>query len=80
MDGGQAVTASRRCIAVFALENATSDAAFAKDALVASRMNIKPKGKQQKMRAADFGGKVQQMVFFTDYPDPGLRGYKADHN
>lgn len=37
-------------VAVFAFDNASSHAAYAENALVASRMNLKSKGKQPRMR------------------------------
>jgi hypothetical protein len=50
------------CIALFAFDNATSHSAFAKDALVASKMNWDDGGKQPKMRDTVFNGAVQKMV------------------
>ncbi|RIA79867.1 hypothetical protein C1645_839743 [Glomus cerebriforme] len=43
------------CIALFAFDNSSNHAAFRSDALVASRMNLKPGGKQPKMRDTIFG-------------------------
>ena len=65
--------------AVFAFDNSTNHVAYAKDALVASRMNLGPGGKQPIMRSTSFinkdGQKItQQMVFSEDYSDPILRG------
>src|ERR1041384_2769783 len=61
-------------IGVFAFDNSSSHAAFAADALNARAMNVKPGGKQPKMRDTIFDGQVQQMVFPDNYPDPSLRG------
>ncbi|CAG8741316.1 8503_t:CDS:2, partial [Rhizophagus irregularis] len=38
------------CIALFAFDNSSNHAAFKPDALVANKMNLKPGGKQPKMR------------------------------
>lgn len=43
-------------IGIFAFDNSTSHAAFAPDALVASHMNVNPRGKQSKMRDTVFNG------------------------
>ncbi|CAG8653158.1 9157_t:CDS:1, partial [Paraglomus occultum] len=43
------------CIALFAFDNSSNHAAYRSDALVASRMNLKPGGKQPKMRDTVFG-------------------------
>ena len=42
------------CIALFAFDNSSNHAAYRSDALVASRMNLKPRGKQLKMRDTVF--------------------------
>src|SRR6266511_4133036 len=47
------------CIALFAFDNSSNHAAFKSDALVASRMNLKPGGKQPKMRNTIFGSNNQ---------------------
>ena len=65
--------------AVFAFDNSTNHAAYAKDALVAARMNLGPGGKQPIMRLTSFIDKdgreiTQQMVFSEDYSDPTLQG------
>lgn len=61
--------------AVFAFDNSSGHAAFAADALVASRMNLNPGGKQPKMRATTFNGKSQSMVFLPhEAPTPELVG------
>lgn len=66
-------------IAVFAFDNSTNHAAYAKNALVAERMNLGPGGKQPIMRPTTFVNtngqqKDQEMVFEEDYPDPDMRG------
>ena len=61
------------CIAVFAFDNAQSHAAFAKDALVASRMNMKPGGNQPKMRNTIFNRQIQTMNFPDNYFDQALQ-------
>jgi len=43
------------CIALFAFDNSSNHAAYGSDALVANRMNLKPGGKQPKMRDTVFG-------------------------
>ena len=52
------------CIAVFAFDNSSNHAAFSQDALVASRMNLGPGGKQPKMQRTFFGpnNQPQDMV------------------
>ncbi|PKB93889.1 hypothetical protein RhiirA5_303669, partial [Rhizophagus irregularis] len=42
------------CIALFAFDNSLNHAAFKSDAFVTSRMNLKPRGKQPKMRNTVF--------------------------
>src|SRR5688500_2694996 len=61
------------CIALFAFDNATSHAAFADDALVASNVNWNDGGKQPKMRDTVFNGAVQQMT----YPNGEQKGMKT---
>lgn len=65
--------------AVFAFDNSTNHAAYAKDALVAQRMNLGPGGKQPIMRSTtffDINGqqKIQQMIFDENHPDATMRG------
>ncbi|GBC50571.2 uncharacterized protein OCT59_001487 [Rhizophagus irregularis] len=64
------------CVAVFAFDNSSNHAAFSKDALVASRMNLNPGGKQPVMRNTYFGpnNQLQSMVFPTTHYDEKLRG------
>ncbi|POG61994.1 hypothetical protein GLOIN_2v1785920 [Rhizophagus irregularis DAOM 181602=DAOM 197198] len=64
------------CVAVFAFDNSSNHAAFSKDALVASRMNLNPGGKQPVMRNTYFGpnNQLQSMVFPTTHYDKKLRG------
>jgi len=42
------------CTALFAFDNSSNHATFKSDALVANRMNLKPEGKQPKMRNTVF--------------------------
>jgi len=63
--------------AVFIFDNSTNYAAYAKDALIAIRMNLDPEEKQPIMRSTSFIDKdrqeiTQQMVFSEDYSDPAL--------
>ena len=61
--------------AIFAFDNSSGHAAFAKDALVASRMNLNPGGAQPKMQDTVFAGETQRMVFSADgAPFPDLIG------
>ncbi|CAG8770341.1 14203_t:CDS:2, partial [Rhizophagus irregularis] len=62
------------CIAVFAFDNISNHTAFSKDALVASRMNLNPGGKQPVMRNTYFGpnNQLQTMVFPITYHDEKL--------
>src|SRR6185369_8147964 len=58
-------------IAIFAFDNSTNHAAYAKNALVAARMNLEPGEKQPIMRSTTFidtdgQRKTQQMVFEND--------------
>ncbi|EXX72380.1 hypothetical protein RirG_069840 [Rhizophagus irregularis DAOM 197198w] len=64
------------CIAVFAFDNISNHTAFSKDALVASRMNLNPGGKQPVMRNTYFGpnNQLQTMVFPITYHDEKLYG------
>ncbi|CAB4474979.1 unnamed protein product [Rhizophagus irregularis] len=64
------------CIGVFAFDNSSNHAIFAKDALVSKRMNLNPGGLQPKMRDTYWGSdnKLQSMVFPDDYPHEKLRG------
>ncbi|CAG8856041.1 17457_t:CDS:2, partial [Gigaspora margarita] len=52
---------------IFAFDNATSHIAFAKDALVASKMNLGPGGSVPKMRDTVWNGKRQSMIIKEDY-------------
>ena len=59
--------------ALFLIDNSQGHAAYAEDALLVSRMNVNPGGKQAKLRDGWFmedGVKVvQAMVFSMDHPD-----------
>ncbi|RGB30484.1 hypothetical protein C1646_627909 [Rhizophagus diaphanus] len=63
------------CVAVFAFNNNSNHAAFSKDALVASQMNLNPDSKQPVMRNTYFGpnNQLQTMVFPITYHDEKLR-------
>ncbi len=63
------------CIAVFAFDNSSNHAVFSKDALVASKMNLKPDGKQPIMHNTYFGPnhQPQSIVFLATHPDEKLR-------
>ncbi|PKC58159.1 hypothetical protein RhiirA1_324965, partial [Rhizophagus irregularis] len=43
-----------RVVAIFAFDNSTSHGAFSSDTLIANRMNVKPGGKQSKMKNTVF--------------------------
>src|SRR6266542_3194828 len=64
------------CMAVFAFDNSSNYAAFSKDALVASQMNLNPSGKQPIMWDTYFGqnNQLQSMVFSITHHDEKLRG------
>ncbi|CAG8762849.1 7766_t:CDS:1, partial [Cetraspora pellucida] len=61
------------CVAVFAFDNSNNHDAFAKDALVVSRMNFKPKGNQFKMRKTYMQNEEQQEIVFSDRTPKGMR-------
>ncbi|RIA82539.1 hypothetical protein C1645_835213 [Glomus cerebriforme] len=67
-------TTHPNAIGIFAFDNSTSHGAFAPDALIASRMNVNPGGKQPRMRNTIFNEQVQSMNFPDDYFDEKLRG------
>ncbi len=55
------------CIALFAFDNSSNHAAFkSDDALVANRMNLKPGGKQPKMRDTVFGSNNQHQSMINE--------------
>lgn len=60
------------------VDNSQGHAAYSVDALLVSRMNMKPGGKQALMRDGWFmqnGARVAQtMIFPTDHPDPAVAG------
>ncbi len=58
------------CIVLFAFDNSSNHTAYRSDALVASRMNLKPEGKQPKMKDTTFGSdnKHQSMVNENNEP------------
>ena len=64
------------CEGLYAFDNASNHCAYAPDALIATKMNLGPGGKQPVLR--DGWDHVQNlphsMVFSQDYPDPRLRG------
>lgn len=59
------------CQGLFAFDNASNHCAFAADALVASKMNLKPGGAQPLMRPGyiHFQQRPQSMVFPEGHPD-----------
>ena len=61
------------CQAIFLVNNSQGHCAYAEDALMVSRMNLRPGGKQARMRDGWFiinGQKFDQpMVFPPDHPD-----------
>lgn len=62
-------------IGLWAFDNATNHSAFAKDALLARKMNVGPGGKQPVMRSTTLeDGTVQEMVFPLDHHVVGLCG------
>ncbi|CAJ0630219.1 12289_t:CDS:2, partial [Entrophospora sp. SA101] len=61
------------CTALFAFDNATSHAAFASNALVASKMNWNDGGSQPTMRNTVFDGAEQKMV----HPDGKQKGMRT---
>lgn len=64
------------CTALFAFDNAANHCSFAPDALIATKMNLGPGGKQPIMRDGwdEKLGVPQRMIFPADYPDARLRG------
>jgi hypothetical protein len=58
------------CTALFAFDNSSNHAAFKSDALVASRMNLKPGGKQPKMRDTVFGPNNQHQSMINGNGEP----------
>lgn len=64
------------CQALFAFDNASNHCAYSPTALLASRMNLNPGGKQGKLREGfDHNrGLPQAMVFSENHPNPSLRG------
>lgn len=66
-------------ITVFAFDNSTNHAAYAKDILVASRMNLGPGRNQPVMWSMTYNDanrdqQFQSMVFDEDFEDPAMRG------
>ncbi|KAF5186994.1 Dde family endonuclease [Thalictrum thalictroides] len=60
--------------AVFAFDQSTAHTAYASDALLVSKMNLRPGGKQPKLCCTVFNGVEQHMVFPYDHPDKDLHG------
>lgn len=56
----------------FVFDHSSYHGTFAEDALDASKMNLKPGGKQPKMHDTFWNGKVQKMMFDDGTPK-GLR-------
>jgi hypothetical protein len=67
------------CVGIFAFDNSTSHGAFADDALIAKHMNLKPGGKQHKLRDTVFNNQVQKMVFSDGQPK-GMRIVLQERN
>ncbi|GBC05634.1 hypothetical protein RclHR1_06330004 [Rhizophagus clarus] len=59
-------------ISVFTFNNATSHAAYAKDALIASKMNLNPGGKR-KFRNGIMPDRSIQLMHFSDGRPKGIR-------
>ncbi|CAG8550309.1 11885_t:CDS:2 [Cetraspora pellucida] len=55
------------CVDVFTFDNVTSHTAFAKDTLVASKMNFSPEGSAPKIRDTTWNNNHQSMVIEEDY-------------
>ena len=64
------------CVGVFAFDNSSNHAIFAKDALISKRMNLNPDGLQPKMRNTYWGpdNQLQSMTFSDNHPNVKLRG------
>ena len=58
------------CIGLFAFDNSSNHAAFKSDALVASKMNLKPGGKQPKMKDTVFGSNNQRQSMVNEKGEP----------
>ena len=58
------------CVALFTFDNSFNHAAYKSDALVASRMNLKPGGKQPKMRNTVFGSNNQCQSMVNEDNEP----------
>ena len=58
------------CIGLFAFDNSSNHAAFKSDALVASKMNLKPGGKQPKMKDTVFGSNNQRQSMVNENGEP----------
>ncbi|CAG8793516.1 20039_t:CDS:1, partial [Cetraspora pellucida] len=64
-------------ITVFAFDNSTSYARYAKNALLAERMNLGPGKKQLVMQPTTFINanrvqRIQKLVFKENYPNPAM--------
>src|SRR5256886_3126380 len=58
------------CIGLFAFDNSSNHAAFRPNALVASKMNLKPGGKQLKMKDTVFGLNNQHQSMVNENGEP----------
>ncbi|KAJ3805122.1 hypothetical protein F5876DRAFT_91626 [Lentinula aff. lateritia] len=74
--------------ALFLIDNSQGHAAYAEDALLATRMNLNPGGKQARLRNGwferDGNHFVQSMIFPHDHPEfpnqpKGMKVYLRDH-
>ena len=64
------------CIGVFVFDNSTNHGAYAPDALVATKMNLNPGGKQSRLRDGWFiqdGVRIEQPMVFADGTPKGLK-------
>ncbi|CAB4403889.1 unnamed protein product [Rhizophagus irregularis] len=58
------------CVALFAFDNSSNHAAYKSDAFVASRMNLKPGGKQLKIRNTIFRQNNQYQSMVNENNEP----------
>ena len=65
-------------IGIFAFDNATSHAAYAEDALIASRMNLKPGGKGKFKDGLMPNGSIQSMHLSDECPK-GIKLVLEEH-
>ncbi|CAJ0633494.1 10405_t:CDS:2 [Entrophospora sp. SA101] len=69
------------CTALFAFDNSTNHGSYKSDALVASRMNLNPGGKQPKMKDTVFGpNNIFQSMVFEDGIPKGMKQVLVERN